>query len=348
MSFSKTLTHWYSIHKRNLPWRDTQNPYHVWLSEIILQQTQVKQGLPYYLRFIDRFTTIEDLAQAHEQEVMKLWQGLGYYSRARNLHYTAKYVVEQLDGQFPIAYDQLIQLKGIGDYTASAIASICGDEACAVVDGNVYRVLARYFGISTPINSTQGIKEFKSVAQELLPKNNVGDYNQAIMEFGAQQCKPKKPDCEVCPLQLSCNAFKHQLINDLPVKINKTKIKKRYFNYLVYVADGRTFLEKRINKKDIWQNLFQFPLIETTKEVSKTSFKTNKAVKDKLNGQYHDLKLFNETSIVHKLSHQHLYTKFWIIKPNVLNNGILISEIENYPVPTLIKNFMDQFDFNTH
>ena len=159
MSFSKTLTHWYSIHKRNLPLRDTQNQYHVWLSEIILQQTQVKQGLPYYLRFIDRFPTIEELSQAHEQEVMKLWQGLGYYSRARNLHYTAKYVVEQLDGQFPIAYDQLIQLKGIGDYTASAIASICGDEACAVVDGNVYRVLARYFGIYTPINSTQGIKE---------------------------------------------------------------------------------------------------------------------------------------------------------------------------------------------
>ena len=193
MIFSKTLTHWYSNNKRSLPWRETNKPYYIWLSEIILQQTQVKQGLPYYEVFVRKFPTIFDLANADESDVLKIWQGLGYYSRARNLHKTAKYVANELNGEFPNNYKDLLQLKGVGDYTASAIASICFNETSAVVDGNVYRVLSRYFGIDTPINSSKGAKEFKALAQELIDKKHPADFNQAIMEFGATQCKPKNP-----------------------------------------------------------------------------------------------------------------------------------------------------------
>src|SRR5210317_1116239 len=195
MIFSKSLTHWYSNNKRNFPWRKTKNPYYIWLSEIILQQTQVKQGLPYYQAFVKTYPTVFELAKANESEVLKLWQGLGYYSRARNLHATAKYVVNDLNGDFPKTYKDLLKLKGVGDYTASAIASICFDQATAVVDGNVYRVLARYFGISTAINSTKGNKDFKALAQDVLFKENPGLFNQAIMEYGAKKCKPLNPEC---------------------------------------------------------------------------------------------------------------------------------------------------------
>ena len=208
MLFSKKLKHWYSNNKRELPWRQTKDPYFIWLSEIILQQTQVNQGLPYYVKFTENFPTIYHLASADESAVLKLWQGLGYYSRARNLHATAKYVVSELDGKFPNNYKDLIKLKGIGDYTASAIASICFNEATAVVDGNVYRVLSRYFGIDTPINSSKGAKVFKQLAQELIDLKDPATFNQAIMEFGATQCKPQNPDCKICPFNASCIAFK--------------------------------------------------------------------------------------------------------------------------------------------
>ncbi len=207
MNFKKILTNWYSINKRNLLWRSTKNPYFIWLSEIIMQQTQVKQGSPYYEAFINQFPTVFDLAEADEETVLKLWQGLGYYSRARNLHASAKHIAYELNGKFPTTYSEIIKLKGVGDYTASAIASICFDEPTAVVDGNVYRVLSRYFGIDTPINSTQGIKEFKALASTLLDTAHPGDYNQAVMEFGATQCKPKNPYCMVCPLKDSCVAL---------------------------------------------------------------------------------------------------------------------------------------------
>ena len=346
MQFSKTLTHWYSVHKRSLPWRETQNPYRVWLSEIILQQTQVNQGLPYYERFLERFPTIQHLSKATEQEVLRQWQGLGYYSRARNLHATAKHIVANFDGDFPTTYRELIKLKGIGDYTASAIASICNDEPCAVVDGNVYRVLSRYFRIKTPINTTQGIKEFKSLAQSLLPTSNIGEYNQAIMEFGARQCKPRNPDCTVCPLSSKCLALKHREITTLPVKLKKTKVRTRYFNYLVFVSQGKTILEKRVSPKDIWQNLYQFPLVETQNEMTQNSFRTHTHVKEVLNASSTSITLFNNDSIVHKLSHQHLFTKFWIIENSQnIDQGIPVSEIERYPVPALIKNFIDKFDF---
>ena len=346
MNFTKTLIHWYSEYKRELPWRETQNPYFIWLSEIIMQQTQIKQGLPYYEDFVANFPSVFDLAKAQENDVLKLWQGLGYYSRARNLHYSAKYIVNELNGEFPQTYKDLLKLKGVGDYTASAIASICYNEPTAVVDGNVYRVLSRYFGIDTPINSSQGIKAFKTLAQTLLPKKNIGDYNQAIMEFGATQCKPQSPNCEVCPLNMKCVALQLNKILELPVKINKIKISKKHFNFLVFASnDNKTILEQRTGK-GIWHNLYQFPLIETNESLIEAAFNKNKDVVSFLNGTKYNFSLYNDNQIIHKLSHQHLYTKFWILRAEELpRKGIDISKIKSYPVPVLIGRFIDEFNF---
>jgi A/G-specific adenine glycosylase len=329
-----------------MPWRTTINPYKIWLSEVILQQTQIKQGLPYYEAFVTTFPTVFHLAKASEEQVLKLWQGLGYYSRARNLHASAKHIANDLNGNFPDTYEGLLKLKGVGDYTASAIGSICFDLPTAVVDGNVYRVLSRYYGVQTPINSTQGIKEFKGIAQKLIDKKNPGDYNQAIMEFGAIQCKPSNPDCSVCPLQSGCKAFKKQMINMLPVKLKKNKIKKKYFNFIVIVSeDGKTQLQKR-RDKGIWQNLYQFPLIESDKPLSIEVLKKHKDFKE-LTDNFSEVKLYNKEEIIHKLSHQHLYTKFWIINTKKLKgNAISVSGIKKYPVPILISNFIEAFHFN--
>ncbi|MFD2916723.1 A/G-specific adenine glycosylase [Psychroserpens luteus] len=347
MNFTKILTHWYSVNKRDLPWRQTKNPYHIWLSEIIMQQTQIKQGLPYYEAFVTNFPTVFDLANANEQDVLKLWQGLGYYSRARNLHASAKYICSELDGVFPTTYLELLKLKGVGDYTASAISSICFDELHAVVDGNVYRVLSRFFGISTPINSTQGIKEFKLLATKLLNNKNPGDYNQAVMEFGATQCKPKNPYCIVCPLENSCVALQQGTVSDLPVKLKKTKVTKKHFNFLVLISeDKKTVFEQRTTK-GIWQNLYQFPLIESDKEINSEVFKSHPLVNDYFKTIDFSFSVFNPEPIIHKLSHQHLHTKFWIIEVKTLENeGIPISEVKTYPTPTLISNFIDTFDFS--
>lgn len=346
MIFSKSVIHWYSNNKRDLPWRETKNPYHIWLSEIILQQTQVKQGLPYYDAFVVKYPTVFHLAMAGESEVLKLWQGLGYYSRARNLHTTAKYIANGLNGVFPNNYKDLLKLKGVGDYTASAIASICFNEPMAVVDGNVYRVLSRYFGIQTPINSSKGAKEFKELAQELINKKNPGEFNQAIMEFGAIQCKPQNPDCYICPFKHSCVALKENKVKELPVKIKSAKAKKKHFNFLVFISeDGKTILEKR-EGKGIWQNLYQFPLVESEKNMNAKRFKKTLENHHLLKESFFELHLFNKEPIVHKLSHQHLHTKFWIInieKP--LFNGIPAKEVHHYPVPILIENFIESFNF---
>lgn len=340
MIFTEILNSWYSVEKRNLPWRLTKNPYLIWLSEIILQQTQVKQGLPYYENFVAKYPTVFQLAKAKEQEVLKLWQGLGYYSRARNLHYTAKYIVDNLNGEFPKSYKNLIKLKGIGDYTASAIASICYNEPCAVVDGNVYRVLSRYFGIDTPINTTKGIKEFKTLAQTLIPDSNIGDYNQAIMEFGAKQCKPKSPNCFECDLNTSCEAFRNGKVENLPVKLKKVKVKTRYINFLVFISNNNeTILEER-KGKGIWRGLYQFPFLETESSASEEQIATH------LKNNYKELTLYNSKDIIHKLSHQHLHTKFWIVNIEKLKfKGVKTSEIRNYPVPVLISNFIESFNF---
>jgi len=346
MNFTQTLTYWYSVNKRDFPWRGTKNPYKIWLSEIIMQQTQIKQGLPYYEAFINKYPTVFDLANANEQEVLKLWQGLGYYSRARNLHYTARYIANDLKGQFPDNYKDLLFLKGVGDYTASAIASICYDEKTAVVDGNVYRVLSRFFGVDTPINSSKGIKYFKELAQSLLPKQDIGNYNQAIMDFGSRQCRPKNPDCATCPLNNKCVALKNNLVGALPVKINKTKVTKKHINFLVFISDdGKTVLEKR-TKNGIWKNLYQFPLVETNRKLTLNSFKQNQDVLKILADKVYSVSRYNEDEIVHKLSHQHLYTSFWIVKVQKLNsNAILISEIHDFPVPILISRFIEDFGF---
>ncbi|WP_282053693.1 A/G-specific adenine glycosylase [Maribacter luteus] len=343
MIFSLKILLWYQKNKRNLPWRKTKDPYRIWLSEIILQQTRVAQGLPYYERFIERFPTVWDLANAQENEVLKLWQGLGYYSRARNLHATAKIVVDEYKGEFPKTYKGLLKLKGVGDYTASAIASICFDIPEPVVDGNVYRVLARYYGVDIPINSSKGTRYFKELARKVMNTEQIRDYNQAIMEFGAIQCAPKNPDCTGCPLNDGCLALQQNQIGELPKKINKTKVRNRYFNYLVVVdPKNRTLLQQR-KGKGIWQNLWEFPLLESKEDMDvhelERSFNKVLAINETPE-IYH----FNSENIVHKLSHQHLYTKFWIIKTDTfLKEGVGFNELKDYPVPVLIADFIKTF-----
>lgn len=346
MEFHNTLINWYLMNKRDLPWRKTNDPYRIWLSEIMLQQTRIEQGLPYYLKFAAAFPTVFDLANAPQDEVLKLWQGLGYYSRARNLHETAQYVANQLNGDFPQSYAGLLKLKGVGEYTASAIASMCYEEPTAVVDGNVYRVLARYFNVDTPINSTAGIKEFKELARELLDSKDPGTYNQAVMEFGALHCKPKLPLCNTCPLANSCLALKLGKVGELPVKLKKNKVRNRFFNYLVFLSEeNKTLLEQR-SGKGIWEGLYQFPLIETISPVLEAALLKDESFLNLTGGGEQLISLYNESPIVHKLSHQHIYTRFWIIERKELpREAISVEKLENYPVPVLIANFIKEYEF---
>ena len=348
MVFSNTLTHWYLQNKRELPWRKSRDPYFIWLSEVMLQQTRVAQGLSYYLKFTTTFPTVFDLAKADESTVLKMWQGLGYYSRARNLHAAAKHIAFELNGEFPTSYLEIIKLKGIGDYTASAIASICFDEPTAVVDGNVYRVLSRYFGIHTSTNSSLGIKEFKALAQSLLDVTQPGNFNQAIMDFGALHCKPQNPLCESCPFADSCVAFEKKLTKVLPIKDKKIKVKKRYFNFLVIQTDDdKTILSER-KGNGIWQGLYQFPLIETTQNISGKALISHEEFIS-LFPEKSSILLFNKKEIVNKLSHQHLYTQFWIVKPKTaFEANIDWADVENYPVPVLIANFLKDFKAKTN
>ncbi|MDY7394931.1 A/G-specific adenine glycosylase [Aureibaculum sp. 2210JD6-5] len=344
MDFSKVLINWYLQNKRDLPWRKTEDPYCIWLSEIILQQTRVNQGLTYYEKFITSFPTVFHLAKADEKAVLNLWQGLGYYSRARNLHFSARYIVDELGGKFPNTYKDLLKLKGVGDYTASAIASICYNEPCAVVDGNVYRVLARYFGIETAINSTEGVKIFKKLAQELLDDKDPATFNQAIMEFGATQCKPKNPDCSVCPFQNSCKALAKNEINDLPFKNRKVKVRNRFFNYLVVIDKNNGIILNQRTGNGIWKNLYQFPLIETSKEIDIKELINIDEFHRTVNANTSNISLFNEIPIIHKLTHQHLSVKFWVINSDEeIDNSISISDFEKYPVPILIHKFADAY-----
>jgi len=343
MKFSNALIQWYLQNSRDLPWRKTKNPYFIWLSEIMLQQTRVAQGLDYYLKFSESFPSIFDLANADESTVLKMWQGLGYYSRARNLHFTAKYIANDLNGEFPSTYKEIIKLKGVGDYTASAIASFAFNEPTAVVDGNVYRVLSRYFGIDTAINSSAGIKEFKLLAETLIDTKQPAIYNQAIMEFGAIQCKPKKPVCMFCSLSDSCVALQKNLIDKLPVKEKKIKVRKRYFNFLVVKTNNnKTILSER-KGKGIWQGLYQFPLIEKDKKIHKEDLIIANEFLE-LFPKETTISLFNKKEIIHKLSHQHLHTQFWIVETsNLISANKNWDEIEKYPVPVLIANFLEAY-----
>lgn len=342
MNFHNLLINWYLQNKRDLPWRNTTNPYQIWLSEIMLQQTRVAQGMPYFLSFTDAFPSVFDLAKAEEEQVLKLWQGLGYYSRARNLHKTAQYIATELNGVFPDNYKDLLQLKGVGDYTAAAIASFSYNEVVPVVDGNVFRVLSRYLDIETDIAQASAKKEFAALALELMPKDNPAIFNQAIMEFGALQCVPKNPDCSICIFNESCAALQKKKVNQLPVKLKKLKVRNRYFNYFMLSdAEENTLIQKR-TAKGIWHNLYEFPLLETLQEedfefvsnaIQQETFFSNPII---------SMRACNEKSIVHKLSHQHLHIKFW--KLNVkgkVENGITKEQLKQYPFPIVIHNFIE-------
>lgn len=350
MDFTYRLLHWYSLNKRDLPWRATRNAYHIWLSEIILQQTRVAQGLPYYLRFVEQFPDVVSLAKADESSILKLWQGLGYYSRARNLHTAAKEIQTLHKGVFPKDYEKIRALKGIGDYTAAAIASFAFNKSYAVVDGNVYRVLSRVFGIETPIDSTSGKKEFAQLAQELLPLKNVAEYNQAIMEFGAVQCVPANPDCVSCCLSDICVANKNNSVRQLPVKAKKTKQKHRYFNYLLLEHKHKIILHKR-GSGDIWQGLYEFPLIETQKAVSEKQLLQSTNFKQILGQTKFTLTRVSSTT-KHILSHQILHTKFYhLVLQNKLHlpseNGFMVvkkEDINKHALPRLIERYLEIFD----
>lgn len=344
--FSNRIYNWYSLNKRNLPWRKTKDAYKIWISEIILQQTRVAQGTNYYLRFINSFPTVIHLAKAHEDEVLKLWQGLGYYSRARNLHATAKIIVSNYNSEFPNNYKDIISLKGIGPYTAAAIASIAFKLPYPAVDGNIYRVFSRYFGIKTPIDSTNGKKQFQQLAEELILKDEPGMHNQALMEFGALQCTPKSPNCGNCPLADSCFALQNNLIELLPVKEKKTKQRKRFFYYYL-IDDGiHIYITKR-SSNDIWRNLHELPLHENKKELTDKEL-IQKEIPFIENGEF-NIKLISAPK-KHVLSHQIIYAKliYVEVKPNVNITKPLIrvnkKDISKFAVPRLLEQFFEDFN----
>ena len=342
MNWTETLLKWYEENRRDFPWRNTQDPYHIWLSEIILQQTRTAQGLPYYEAFLTHFPTVFDLAAAEEEKVLKLWQGLGYYSRARNLHASARWIVQENNGVFPKDFDSLLQLKGVGDYTASAIASICYEEPQAVVDGNVYRFLSRYFGISTPIDASNALKTFKEKATGLMKGFSPNLFNQAVMEFGALQCTPKQAQCENCPFSINCFAFQHQQVYAFPIKAKRTKVRKRYFNYLVIkTPSGKTVIQQR-RSKGIWQNLYEFPLLESEALLTRKQLLAHKGFPTVWRVKMKDLLAVNEAPVKHLLSHQQLFISFWELQlKDELEESIGINELENLPVPVVIQHFIE-------
>ena len=342
MSFSKDLIQWYFINKRDLPWRNTENPYFIWLSEIMLQQTRVAQGTPYYLSFTENYPTVFDLANASEQDVLKLWQGLGYYSRARNLHKTAQQVAYEFNGIFPGNYEALLNLKGVGEYTAAAIASFAFNETVAVVDGNVFRVLSRYFDVDLDISIHSTKKEFQKLAFSLLPKGKAADFNQAIMEFGALQCVPKSPNCGICVLNDSCLALQKKKVNLLPVKTKKVKVTNRFFNYLIFEDSQLKILVNQRTDKGIWHNLYEFPLLETEK-LEDFDCISQKIITDfNYDTIVTSISELNPIVQIHKLTHQHLHIKFWRVRVNGnLKSGIAINTLKNYPFPIVLFNFIE-------
>lgn len=343
--FVNQIIKWYKFHKRDLPWRDTTDPYKIWLSEIILQQTRVQQGLSYYLKFINEFEDVNELANAPEDKILRLWQGLGYYSRARNLHFTAKHISQQLNGVFPKDYKGLLKLKGVGEYTAAAIASFAYKEPVGVLDGNVFRVISRYFGIENDISIPASKKIFQSKVNNLVPKTTPDEFNQSIMEFGALQCTPKSPDCLECPLNNSCFAYKESKQDSLPVKSKKTKVKTRYLYYLVLHQKDHYYLKKRTSN-DIWKGLYDFHCLESDSELSH----------DEVLAHLQNDKIINENSVIqfsrnykHILSHRIILAQFIQIKnPNHIPDhlqGYTSDEIESLGKPILIDNFLKESNF---
>ncbi|MBT5090482.1 MAG: A/G-specific adenine glycosylase [Flavobacteriales bacterium] len=330
MNFSNKLIGWYQDNKRDLPWRNTVNPYHIWLSEIILQQTRVLQGTPCYLAFLKAFPTIEDLANAPEFKVLKMWQGLGYYSRARNLHFTAKDIVNNFGGEFPKDYRKMLQFKGIGVYTAAAITSFAFDMPYAVVDGNVIRVLSRVFGVSIPSDTSVGKKQFQQLAQELLIEKESAIYNQAIMEFGAMKCKPKSPDCSNCPMQDFCVAYATNSVAELPVKSMKIKVKDRFLHYFLIEQEDNVFLGKR--KSGIWIGLYEFPFLEFPIKMNQKQVMQSDEWSQRFLNSTCDVKSVS-SEFIHILSHQKIYAQFWQINAT----GVKLEEYELIPRNSLLE-----------
>ncbi len=338
---------WYNEHKRDLPWRNSIDPYTIWISEIILQQTRVNQGLPYFQKFNKNYPTVFDLAEAPENKVMKDWEGLGYYSRARNLHAAAKQIVSDFDGNFPNTHKEILKLKGVGDYTAAAISSFAYNLPHAVVDGNVFRVLARVFGIYTPINTGTGKKEFDVLAAKMLFKKDPATYNQAIMEFGALQCVPKSPDCGICPLKGECFAFGNGKVEDLPVKEKKTYDRKRYFNFALLENKDKVLVERR-EGSDIWKHLYQFPMIEHSSlmEVEQMLAEVDAFTEGSGNITINKV----EDIAAHKLSHQTIYCRIFEISVEgdlQFDKGGSVkwvdkSELMNLGFPRPLRKFMDR------
>ncbi len=345
MKISENLLVWYKINQRVLPWRNSSDPYMIWLSEIILQQTRVNQGLSYYIKFAERFPDVRLLAAASEEEVLNLWQGLGYYSRARNMQFAAQQIVKDFDGQFPDTYDQILTLKGVGTYTASAIASIAFGEPVAVVDGNVARVVSRLFAMDAPINSGKGAKQIQYLADEMLERKDAGTYNQAIMEFGALQCVPKNPNCEICPLKDTCLAYEQNTVSTLPIKINKVKIKKRYFNYMVMEHKGYTYIRKRTGD-DIWKSLYEFPMFEAGIAMTEDALMDEVAQQLGMDGKNIHFQKISD-SVKHQLTHRTIYARFIHVKLKTTNFNkqddwikIPVGEIDNYPLSRLIDRYL--------
>ena len=344
---SRKLADWYNVHKRELPWRDITDPYRIWISEIILQQTRVNQGLSYYNRFIERFPTVEMLAEADEDTVLKYWQGLGYYTRARNLHKAARQITSSFNGIFPTEHSDILKLSGIGEYTSAAISSFAYNQPYAVVDGNVYRVLSRLFGIQTPIDSNSGKKEIAILAQELLLTSEPALHNQSVMEFGALQCIPASPDCSICPLASVCLAFEQDIVAELPVKSQKKKSTHRFFNYLFIKEQDSTFLQKRL-AKDVWQNLYEFPLIESDRLLSTSELMEDENFKYIFNG-VNEVEVYKISNpMKHILSHRIVFAQFFSIKISEKNKipdqfvKVPLNRIDHYAVSRLMELFLEK------
>ena len=342
MSFTTTLLQWFHENGRALPWRETRDPYAIWLSEIILQQTRIEQGRPYWERFMRRWPTVSDLAAASEDDVLREWQGLGYYSRARNLHAAARQIVDR--GGFPTTIEGIKSLKGVGDYTAAAIGSIAFGLPAAVVDGNVYRVLSRHYGISTPINTTEGKKEFSALAQSLLPADQASAFNQAMMDFGAIQCTPQAPRCPQCPLQETCVALREGRVSELPVKLKNLKVKERHLTYIYVRCNGETAIHRRPSG-DIWQGLYEPLCLETSGEGQEPLASYLSPLPPHLSPLRKNVK--------HVLTHRVIYADFWLWeateKPLLPDGYFWIREedIDNYGVPRLVEIMLDALHKHT-
>ena len=341
--FPKQLLKWHKTIDRKMPWKLTRNPYKIWLSEIILQQTRVQQGTPYYLKFIQEFPTVHDLANATEDKVLSAWEGLGYYSRARNLHASAKFISQDLNGVFPTSYDEILKLKGVGPYTAAAIASFAFDQECAVVDGNVQRVISRIFGIEEPIDTTKGKKAIEELANQLIHKQKPAEYNQAIMDFGATLCKPKNPFCNDCPMKQECYAWQKNKVDVLPLKIKKIKKRTRFFHYLIIEELEKIILEKR-GTGDIWQGLYEFPLVETKKE----KLLCKKDIEERLKNLGLSLKIepVISKSFQQQLTHQKIIARFYTFKVENIaekKEKILVerNNLVNFAFPKIINCYLD-------